>query len=374
MRASFLRSSTADTAVLPDEERWLPRGRCAGFLVIENVRHHYGALPAIDNVSLTVAPGEIVCLLGASGCGKSTLLRLIAGVERPEQGRILLDGREVCGSASFVPPEQRGVGLVFQDYALFPHLSVAENVMFGLRHMPKEHARALAMRALTRVSLARYADDYPHMLSGGEQQRVALARALAPRPSVILMDEPFSNLDQRLRETIREQTIALLRDEGISAVVVTHDPEEAMQIADSIALMHAGRIVQTGTPEQLYNHPASLFVARFFCDVNEVEAVCRNGQIDSSLGRFPAPLAMPDGPCVLCIRPQAIASDRDGVPVEFVSRQFLGHDDRLRLRIPGTGQIIHARMSDVGPLKTGQVLSVGIAPESVMVFADEAKG
>ena len=369
MSAGFLRASPGDASVLPDEDRWLPRGRCAGFLVIDHLRHHYGALPAIDDVSLTVAPGEILCLLGASGCGKSTLLRMIAGVERPDQGRILLDGREVCGPSSFVPPEQRGVGLVFQDYALFPHLSVAENVMFGLRHMPKAHARALAMRALTRVSLARYADDYPHQLSGGEQQRVALARALAPRPSVILMDEPFSNLDQRLRETIREQTIALLRDEGISAVVVTHDPEEAMQIADSIALMNAGRIVQTGTPEQLYNHPASLFVARFFCDVNEIAAECRSGQIDTPLGRFPAPSAMSDGPCVLCIRPQAITPDPDGVPVEFVSRQFLGHDDRLRLRLPQSGQLIHARLSHTGPLKTGQMLRVGVRPDEVTVFA-----
>ena len=369
MRAIFSRSSLTEASALPDEERWLPRGRCAGFLVIEQLRHHYGALLAIDDVSLTVAPGEILCLLGASGCGKSTLLRMIAGVERPDQGRILLDGLEVCGDSSFVPPEQRGVGLVFQDYALFPHLSVVENVMFGLRHMPKAQARALAMRALTRVSLARYADDYPHRLSGGEQQRVALARALAPRPSVILVDEPFSNLDQRLRETIREQTIALLRDEGISAVVVTHDPEEAMQIADSIALMEAGRIVQTGTPEQLYHHPASLFVARFLCDVNEIAAECRNGQIDSPLGLFTAPAPLADGPCILCIRPQAIVPDPAGVAVEFVSRQFLGHDDRLRLRLPQTGQIIHARLSHAGPLKAGQTLSVRIEADQVMVFA-----
>jgi len=377
MRAMFSRLPGAGAgagvgigaSLLPDEERWLPRGRCAGFLVIEQLRHHYGALLAIDDVSLTVAPGEILCLLGASGCGKSTLLRMIAGVERPDRGRILLDGLEVCGAGSFVLPEQRGVGLVFQDYALFPHLSVVENVMFGLRHMPKAQARALAMRALTRVSLARYADDYPHRLSGGEQQRVALARALAPRPSVILMDEPFSNLDQRLRETIREQTVALLRDEGISAVVVTHDPEEAMQIADSIALMQAGRIVQTGTPEQLYHHPASLFVARFLCDINEIAAECRHGQIDSPLGRFTAPAQLADGPCVLCIRPQAIVPDPAGVAVEFVSRQFLGHDDRLRLRLPHTGQMIHARLSYAVPLKPGQTLSVSIVADQFMAFA-----
>ena len=183
------------------------------------------------------------------------------------------------------------------------------------------------------------------------------------------MDEPFSNLDQRLRETIREQTIALLRDEGISAVVVTHDPEEAMQIADSIALMQAGRIVQTGTPQQLYNHPASLFVARFFCDVNEIEAECRNGQIDCPLGCFNAPPALADGACMLCSRPQDITLDADGVPVEFVSRQFLGHDDRLRLRLPHTGQFIHARLSHTGPLKAGQMLRIGVVPDHLVVFA-----
>ena len=381
---NLFNSNPAAVALALDEEALLPRGRCAGFLVIDHLRHSYGPLPALDDVSLTVAPGEILCLLGASGCGKSTLLRLIAGVEQPASGRILLDGREVCGPSAFVPPEQRGVGLVFQDYALFPHLSVAENVMFGLSHLPKAHARALAMRALARVSLARYADDYPHQISGGEQQRVALARALAPRPSVLLMDEPFSNLDQRLRESIREQTVALLRDEGMSAVIVTHDPEEAMQLADSIALMEAGRIVQTGTPEQLYNHPQTLFALRFFCDVNEIGAVCVDGEISSPLGRFPAPSALADGPCVVCIRPQDIAvqdslqaapkaeqnSDRNGcVVAEFVSKQFLGHDDRLRFRVNGLAQDLYVRTSHTAPLKAGQVVRLDIDPARVTSFA-----
>jgi len=379
MMFNLFKSNNAAAGSLElDEETLLPRGRCAGFLVIDHLRHSYGPLLALDDVSLTVAPGEILCLLGASGCGKSTLLRLIAGVEQPQAGRILLDGREVCGPAAFVPPEQRGVGLVFQDYALFPHLSVVENVMFGLSHLPKAHARALAMRALARVSLARYADDYPHRLSGGEQQRVALARALAPRPSVLLMDEPFSNLDQRLRESIREQTVALLRDEGMSAVIVTHDPEEAMQLADSIALMEAGRIVQTGTPEQLYNQPQSLCAMRFFCDVNEVGAECVAGEITSALGRCPAPPKLADGPCVLCIRPEAIRISTgsgvdetalsSGVVAEFVSKQFLGHDDRLRLRVGGLDHDLYARMPDPGPLKAGQSVQLHIDPDQVTAF------
>jgi iron(III) transport system ATP-binding protein len=351
-----------------------PRARCAGFLVIENVRQVYGRLVAIDDVSLAVAPGEVLCLLGASGCGKTTLLRMAAGVERPVAGRILLDGREVAGPSIFVPPEERGVGLVFQDYALFPHMTIAENVMFGLRHLPRKQAQDLAMRSLARVALERYAGDYPHMLSGGEQQRVALARALAPRPSVILMDEPFSNLDQRLRESIREETMSLLREEGISAVVVTHDPEEAMHIADRIALMRAGRIVQTGTAEDLYFRPQSLFAARFFCDFNEVEAICMNGAVATPLGVFAAPDRMPDGPCLVCIRPQAIQIDADGAgqTAEIVARRFLGRVDRIKLRVPELSRDLHARLRDARAYRPGQKVGLKIDPKDVIIFQKEA--
>ncbi len=351
----------------------LPRARCAGFLVIENVSQTYGAVDALQDVSLTVAPGEILCLLGASGCGKTTLLRLAAGVEAPTKGRILLDGVEVAGPHSFVPPEKRGVGLVFQDYALFPHMSVLENVMFGLRHLPQAQARDMAMRGLKRVDLDHYADSYPQMLSGGEQQRVALARALAPRPSVILMDEPFSNLDQRLRESIREETINLLREEGISAVVVTHDPEEAMHIADRIALMRKGHIVQTGMAEDLYFRPESLFAARFFCDLNEIDAVAKDGQVATPLGTFAAP-DLADGPCIVCIRPQALLLDteRGGVSASIIARRFLGRVDRLRLEVPGLEQELHARLRDARAFHPGQGVRLAIDERDVLVFGPVA--
>ena len=347
----------------------LPRARCAGFLVIENVRQTYGDVAALRDVSLTVAPGEVLCLLGASGCGKTTLLRLAAGVEAPSGGRILLDGVEVAGPSHFVPPEKRGVGLVFQDYALFPHMSVLDNVMFGLRHLPRAEARDLAMRGLKRVALDHYAQSYPQILSGGEQQRVALARALAPRPSVILMDEPFSNLDQRLRESIREETMALLREEGISAVVVTHDPEEAMQIADRIALMSKGEIVQTGTAEDLYFRPQSLFAARFFCDFNEIEAEAKAGQVVTALGTFSAP-QMSDGPCLVCIRPQALLFDSEagGVEVTITARRFLGRVDRLRVKVPGIEQDLHARLRDARAFRSGQVVRLAVNERDVLVF------
>jgi len=355
----------------------LPRARCAGFLVIENVRQTYDGVEALRGVSLAVAPGEILCLLGASGCGKTTLLRLAAGVEAPSGGRILLDGKEVAGPTHFVPPEKRGVGLVFQDYALFPHMTVLENVMFGLRHLPHAQARELAMRGLVRVALDHYADSYPQLLSGGEQQRVALARALAPRPSVILMDEPFSNLDQRLRESIREETMNLLREEGISAVVVTHDPEEAMHIADRIALMRKGEIVQTGTAEDLYFCPESLFAARFFCDLNELEAQAKGGEVITPLGTFAAP-HIADGPCVVCIRPQALLfdTDRGGVECTITARRFLGRVDRLRVKVPGIEEDVHARLRDARAFRPGQVVRLAVDARDVLVFPqrDHDKG
>src|SRR5918912_181896 len=241
-------------------------------LAFDRVSQDYGSVRALDGVSLAVRPGELVCLLGPSGCGKTTLLRVAAGVETPTQGRVLLDGQEVTGPKKFLPPEARGIGLMFQDYALFPHLSILENVTFGLRDLPARDAEVSARRALARVGMERYASDYPHVLSGGEQQRVALARSVAPRPGVLLMDEPFSNLDRRMRDAIRDETVAVLREIGATTVVVTHDPEEAMRIADRIVLMRSGRIVQAGDAETIYRAPADLLAARFFCDFNEVES------------------------------------------------------------------------------------------------------
>jgi iron(III) transport system ATP-binding protein len=190
----------------------------AARLTFDDVSRRYGATLALDHVTLDIAPGEILCLLGPSGCGKSTLLRIAAGVERPSAGRVLLDEQEVAGPERFVPPEKRGVGLMFQDFALFPHLSILDNVAFGLKSLTRREAKAEARAALERVGLAHYAGEYPHILSGGEQQRVALARAIAPRPSVLLMDEPFSGLDPRLREKMREETLAILHETHATSI------------------------------------------------------------------------------------------------------------------------------------------------------------
>lgn len=343
----------------------------AASLDIQCVRQAFGSTLALDDVSLVVRPGETMCLLGHSGCGKTTLLRIVAGLERPTAGKVLLAGREVAGPGVFVPPEQRGVGLMFQDYALFPHLTIVENVMFGLARMPGSKARAVAEAALSRVGLARYAGDYPHMLSGGEQQRVALARALAPQPGILLMDEPFSNLDQRMRERIREETMALLGEKGATVLVVTHDPVEAMMIADRIALMRSGRIVQTGAPEDLYERPASLFAARFFCDLNEIEAQARAGRVETPLGVFAAPADMPDGPCVVCLRPasiSAVAPDQAVASGEVASLRFLGDYDLVSVAIDGLCAPLSFKAPPRTGPKPGERIGVAAAYSHALVF------
>lgn len=357
--------------------RWLGWGRrgTAGAAIpmalgFDGVTQRFGTVTALDQVSLTVAPGEIVALLGHSGCGKTTLLRLAAGVERPSAGRVLLEGRDVSSPASFVEPEARGVGLVFQDYALFPHLSVRENVRFGLRGYGNAEADATALRAIARVGLADLAEAYPHMLSGGEQQRVALARAVAPRPGVLLMDEPFSNLDRRLRDVVRDETMALLQEIGATSIIVTHDPEDAMRVADRIVLMQQGGIVQTGTAEELYRRPASLFAARFFCDLTEIEAVVRNGAVDTPLGRFAAPDLAEGANAVVGVRPQAIRLVPKGfcLPARVVTRRFLGEVDHIELAVGGLDKPLVARLPLRGSVAEGEDVGIDIAMDEVLVF------
>ncbi len=363
------------SAAAPGARRWGQRGTVGaaipGRLDFEDVRHAYDAEPVLSGVTLGVDPGEVVCLLGPSGCGKTTLLRLAAGVERPLSGRILLDGREMAAGSVFVPPEERGVGLMFQDYALFPHLTVMQNTLFGLRALSASDAKTAARRALDRVGMLGYAEAYPHMLSGGEQQRVALARAVAPRPGVILMDEPFSNLDRRMRDSVREETLALLREMGATTLIVTHDPEEAMRISDRVALMRGGRIVQAGTASELYRRPADLAAARFFCDFTEVEGRVRAGRVETPLGLFHAP-GLPDGAAAIaCVRPQAVRLRAAGfcLPGRVVSRRFLGELDLLEIAVQGLDVPVRARLRGSLAAVPGTDVGVDVDPDEVLVFA-----
>jgi len=348
----------------------------AGRLTFDNVSHHYDGLPSVRGVSLDVEPGEVLCLLGQSGSGKTTLLRIAAGIERQSAGRVLVDGREVAGPTRFLPPEKRGIGLMFQDYALFPHLTIAKNVQFGLTDQPRALAEKIALKALAAVGLEHYADDYPHALSGGEQQRVALARAMAPSPSVILMDEPFSGLDRRLREDVRDKTLALVAETRATCIVVTHDPEEAMRMGDRIALLRTGRIVQVGTPEDLYNRPADLFVALFFSDLNEIAGTVRGGKVETPLGAIAAGDAAEGQRVTVAIRPHKLAvrrlgpeSARDGVAARVVRRRFLGEVDLVDLAVAGLDSPVSVRLRG-DKLEPGTEVAVSLDAGDALIFAE----
>lgn len=338
----------------------------AGNVEFQNVAFCTLRAKIIHDISLTFEAGRITCLLGPSGCGKTTVLRLAAGVASPTAGRILLEGREVAGPQTFVPPEQRNIGLMFQDYALFPHLTVLQNVVYGLYAVPPDDARKAAMTALERVGLAEIADRYPNRLSGGEQQRVALARAIVPRPQVILMDEPFSGLDQRLRDHVRADTLAVVRETRSTAVLVTHDPMEALEFADYIYLMRQGGIVQHGTPQELHAEPLDAAAAQFFASYNLFSSRVQGGRVDTPLGPVAAP-HLSDGQAVdVLVRPTAIAlaPGHAGVEAYVLESRFLGEHQRLTLAFPGHETPVTATLDQ----------SVHVAPGGAHRFVMDGTG
>ncbi|GLS46133.1 ABC transporter ATP-binding protein [Methylobacterium brachythecii] len=306
-------------------------------LELRAVCRRFGHAIAVDDVSMSVMSGEILAILGASGCGKTTLLRIIAGLESAGSGSIHIDGHRVAGEGIDVPPEARGVGLMFQDYALFPHMSLLANVCFGLHGIPRRQARAIGLDRLREVGLDHRSDSYPHALSGGEAQRVALARALAPGPRLLLLDEPFSNLDQDTRDRVRTDTIELLRKSGTTAMVVTHDPSEALRIADRIVLMRAGRVVQVGTPEEIYRSPATPFAAAALGVVLALPGNARGDTVDTPLGCIPAGHSTATPKVWVWLRPEAIriGPSGSGTPARVLRRDFDGAGRRLHLAVDG---------------------------------------
>jgi iron(III) transport system ATP-binding protein len=342
----------------------------AGNIEFENVSFSVGNLQILKNVSFTLKAGEIVCLLGPSGCGKTTLLRLAAGVSTPSSGRILIDGFEVSGPEKFVAPEKRNVGLMFQDFALFPHMSVIENVAYGLYALDRNQALETAGRALERVGLSHYRDVYPHGLSGGEQQRVALARAIVPRPQVMLLDEPFSGLDQRLRETVRTETLALLRETRATSIFVTHDPTEALEISDRILYMRGGELVQVGSPDELYNKPVDASAARFFSDMNEIDCVVKNAAIQTVLGQFKAANFIDGTAVTLMIRPSALQPCKHNHAVQgFVrERRYLGNQSRLIVNFAGIENPMAAMVAGNILLAPGQSSSFCVDEAGILIF------
>ena len=353
-------------------------------LVVEKLTRRFAGRPVVQGVSFSVAAGQVSCLLGPSGCGKSTTLRMIAGVDHPDSGEIRIDGQPVFSAAGLTPPEARGVGLMFQDFALFPHLSVAENIAFGLGH-DRAQAKARAARVaelLEKVTLAGFGAKYPHELSGGEQQRVALARALAPRPRIMLMDEPFSGLDNRLRDGIRDATLAVLKEEGAAVLLVTHEPEEAMRMADEILLMRDGQVVQRGAPYNVYNAPVDRTAAAFFSDINVIRGVSRGALTETPFGAFLTPGHVDGGAVDIVIRPQHLKIDFDragrgpnptpleGTAARGVVRRarFLGQESLVEFTLEQDGSPLMAAVPGVFLPKAGTALWLMVRRDRCFVF------
>ena len=345
-------------------------------LLLEKVSRSFDGYAAAEAIDLTVEPGEVVCMLGPSGCGKTTTLRLAAGLESADSGRVTIGDQIMDDPTAFVPPEARKVGLMFQDFALFPHLDVRANVEFGIGDQPPDARHRIVDDLLERMNLAAHAATFPHTLSGGEQQRVALARALAPGPKVMLMDEPFSGLDFRLRDQVGEETLALLRQLGTATLMVTHDSDEAMRLGDQVALMNRGRIIQQGTPADLYHHPVDVFTANFFSEINKLQGFVKGSYVKIELGLISA-MDLADGtPVTVCLRPESLVLTQggdeggDGVAATVLSTRNMGPYDLVWLKpVAGVAKYL-ARLGPGTSPAPGVEVQVVVAQSGSFVFAD----
>jgi len=346
-------------------------------LKLENVELSFDGFCVLNSLNLTVKTGEFVCLLGPSGCGKTSTLRVCAGLETPISGRVIVDDKVMTDGPEVLPPEKRQIGFLFQDFALFPHLNVFDNVAFGLKDFPKSSIKDRVFEVLKQVRMDKYAKALPHMLSGGQQQRVALARALAPKPGIILLDEPFSGLDSGLRAEIRDETLHVLKDTNVAAVMVTHDPEEAMFMADRIVLMKNGSIVQDGTPSELYTKPIDHFAASFFGEINVIKGVINNGFAQTVLGNVEA-INFKDGEAVdVLIRPENVQIQRvlndigSSEKAHIEAARYLGRDSLLHITVEddkGETTHLHARVQGQLLPKDNENVMATMDVEQAFVF------
>ncbi|MEO6394907.1 MAG: ABC transporter ATP-binding protein [Devosia sp.] len=365
-------SSETETGASP---QWGPRGTAgvsfASGLSFVDVDVTLGGRPVLDKFNLTLVPGEIVCLLGESGSGKSTILRAAAGIQAIGGGAIRINDRVVSGLGVHVAPDRRGIGLMFQDFALFPHLTLLQNVMFGLKPLGRAAALAQALAALKRVGLDDRAHDYPHRLSGGQQQRLALARSIAPRPGVLMLDEPFSSLDARMRETVRSETLAVLRETHATTIIVTHDPEEAMLLGDRVALLRHGRIAQIDTAAAIYRGPIDLSAARFFSPLSEIAALVKGGAADTPFGKVPTPGHAEGTSVIVAIRPVGVlemAENGAGVPGRIVAKRDAIGIDLCEVKVEGIDRPIELRQRSDAHFVPGNDVFLTLDPKGVLVF------
>lgn len=336
-------------------------------LEARHLSRSFGQVKALDDVSLSLEAGKVLALLGQSGSGKSTLLRVLAGLESLDAGEVFADGKLVSDRFTTIPPEKRPLGMVFQDYALFPHLTALGNVAFGLGHLAKSERSALAAAWLDRVGLGDRGGAFPHELSGGEQQRVALARALAPSPRAILMDEPFSGLDPHLRTDLQTSMLATLAEAGVAALIVSHDTEEALAVADQVAIIEHGRILQSGLPRDVYRAPKSLEAARALGAVWSLDASAHNGRVETSFGTFASPF---EGPVTVCSRPEATRVEIcvDGA-FKVVDRRGVGRFLTLKLQAnSGDGPFMTALVEAKTAPDKGQSVALSVQSDDVFVF------
>ena len=346
-------------------------------LSLQNLTLTLGKKKILEDISFDLEVGELLCLLGPSGCGKTSTLRAIAGLEIPDSGLVRLNGRTVSNSNSVTPPYERDIGFLFQDFALFPHLTVAENISYGLSKLSKTEAKNRTEELLKQIGLSGQAKKYPHMLSGGEQQRVALARARAPEPRLLLLDEPFSGLDSSLRQEIREETLQVLKENEIASIIVTHDPEEAMLIADKIVLMQNGKVVQKGTPKSLYSSPVNSFSAEFFGDINQIEGSVIGDIVSTEIGSF-SNTNFPDGSRVdVLIRQDGLrinSSKSETNPeseVHVCDVRYAGPSNLVKVGIgnwPNPHTHMLARHPTQFALEHGQKIKLEVDPDRAFIF------
>ncbi len=340
-------------------------------LHLRAISHAFGSNQVLNNVSVSVAPGELVCLLGPSGCGKTTLLRIAAGLETLQSGQVEIGGELVADADRHLnlPPEKRGVGLMFQDYALFPHLTIQENISFGVTKKDRSAHQSTIAKNMANMGISGYAEAYPHTLSGGQQQRVALLRALAPGPNVLLLDEPFSGLDVTRRAQVRTETLRTIKDTGVGTLMVTHDPEEAMFMADRILVMNEGQVLQDGSPTDLYFHPHDQFVTELFGPVNEFTGVVKNNLVKTSVGEFPISGYNDGTELSFFIRPEGFLINQaiGNISMKVITARPLGRSSVVMMELDD-GTSIEARIPGVVLPEAGSSVSVSIRPEQIHYF------